>query len=109
MLLSAFTLNDLERIVAERGASGAPDSWTAKLFAKGIDQAAQKMGEEAVEAVIAAVKGERAELVAESADLLYHWMVVLALSGITLDEIMAELAQRTSRSGVAEKASRSAG
>jgi len=106
--LAGFSLEDLERIVAERGRSGAPDSWTAKLFAKGIDKAAQKMGEEAVEAVIAAIRGDRAALVAESADLLYHWLVVLAVSGVPLSEVMAELEARTSRSGIAEKASRSA-
>ena len=106
--MAGFSLEDLERIVAERGRSGAPDSWTAKLFAKGIDKAAQKMGEEAVEAVIAAIRGDRAALVAESADLLYHWLVVLAVSGVPLSEVMAELEARTSRSGIAEKASRSA-
>lgn len=107
--MSGFTLNDLERIVAERGLSGAPDSWTAKLFAKGVDKAAQKLGEEAVETVIAAVKGDRDGVVSESADLLYHWLVVLALSGVKLDEVMAELEQRTGRSGIAEKAARNAG
>lgn len=107
--MSQFSLNDLERIVAERGGSGAPDSWTAKLFSKGIDKAAQKMGEEAVETVIAAVRGDRAAVVAESADLIYHWLVVLALSGVSLDEVMAELETRTGRSGLAEKAARGAG
>ena len=104
-----FSLNELERIVAERGGSGDPGSWTAKLFAGGVDKAAQKMGEEAVEAVIAAVKADRRGLVSESADLLYHWLVVLALSGVSVDEVMTELEGRTGRSGVAEKASRSAG
>src|SRR5690606_40293481 len=81
----------------------------SRLFAKGIDKAAQKMGEEAVETVIAAVKGERAAVVSESADLLYHWLVVLALSGVSLDDVMAELEARTNRSGVAEKAARNSG
>ena len=107
--MTRFSLSDLEKIVAERGGSGAPDSWTARLFAKGVDKAAQKMGEEAVETVIAAVRGDRAGLVGESADLLYHWLVVLALSGVTLDEVMAELETRTGRSGIAEKASRNLG
>jgi phosphoribosyl-ATP pyrophosphohydrolase len=106
--LVGFSLNDLERIVIERGRSGASDSWTAKLFAKGVDKAAQKMGEEAVETVIAAVRGDPAALVSESADLLYHWLVVLALSGVKLDDVLAELEQRTSRSGLEEKASRGA-
>ena len=107
--MSGFTLSELERIVAERGRSGAPDSWTAKLFAGGVDKAAQKLGEEAVETVIAAVSGDRAGVVSESADLLYHWLVVLALAGVPLDEVMAELEKRTGRTGLAEKAARNAG
>ena len=107
--MPGFSLSDLERIVAERGRSGDPGSWTAKLFDKGMDKAAQKLGEEAVETVIAAVRGERAALVSESADLLYHWLVVLALADVSVDEVMAELEGRTGRSGIAEKASRSAG
>ena len=107
--MSQFSLSDLERIVAERGRSGASDSWTAKLFAKGIDKAAQKMGEEAVETVIASVRGDRAAVVSESADLIYHWLVVLALSGVSVDEVMAELEARTGQSGMAEKAARGAG
>lgn len=107
--MTAFSLSDLERIVAERGRSGDPESWTAKLFASGIDKASQKMGEEAVETVIAAVRGDRAGLIGESADLLYHWLVVLALSGVSLDEVMAELDRRTARSGIAEKAARTTG
>ncbi|MCO6391002.1 phosphoribosyl-ATP diphosphatase [Aliihoeflea aestuarii] len=104
--MADFTLADLERIIAERGRSGDPDSWTAKLFSKGQERAAKKLGEEAVETVIAAVKGDRAELVAESADLLYHLTVVLALGKIPLDEVMSELERRTGQSGIAEKASR---
>ena len=107
--MSQFSLSDLERLVAERGRSGASDSWTAKLFAKGIDKAAQKMGEEAVETVIASVRGDRAAVVSESADLIYHWLVVLALSGVSVDEVMAELEARTGQSGTAEKAARGAG
>ena len=107
--MSGFSLADLEKIVAERGRSSEADSWTAKLFAKGIDKDAQKMGEEAVEAVIAAVKQDRTDLVSESADLLYHWLVVLALSGVSLEEVMAELEKRTAHTGIAEKASRGQG
>lgn len=105
--MAEFSLADLERIIAERARSGDPDSWTAKLFAKGIDKAAQKLGEEAVEAVIAAVRADRDGLVSESADLLYHWLVVLALADIPLSSVLAELERRTARSGTAEKASRS--
>jgi len=104
--MADFTLADLERIVAQRGRSGDPDSWTAKLFQRGIDKAAQKLGEEAVETVIAAVKGDAEALVMESADLLYHWLVVMALAGVPLSSVLAELERRTGQSGTAEKASR---
>ncbi len=104
--MSDFTLHDLERIVAERAASGDASSWTAKLFAAGTEKAAKKLGEEAVETVIAAVGKDRDALVSESADLLYHWLVVLALAKVPLDDVLAELERRTAQSGVAEKASR---
>lgn len=108
--MSGFSLSDLENIVAERGRSGDPaSSWTAKLFAGGVDKAAKKLGEEAVETVIAAVRGDRQNLVSESADLLYHLTVVLAIAGIPLSEVLAELERRTSQSGIAEKASRAGG
>lgn len=104
--MSQFTLNDLEQIVVARGRSGEADSWTAKLFSKGIEKAAQKLGEEAVETVIAGVSRDREGLVSESADLLYHLLVVLALADVRLDDVMQELERRTGRSGIAEKASR---
>lgn len=101
-----FSLAELEKIVAERSRSADSDSWTAKLFAGGMDRAAKKFGEEAVETVIAAVGGDKKALVSESADLLYHWLVVLALAGIPLSDVIAELERRTAQSGLAEKASR---
>jgi len=101
-----FSLAELERIVAERGMSGDSGSWTAKLFAGGMDKAAKKLGEEAVETVIAAVGGDKRALVSESADLLYHWLVVLAIAGVPLSSVLAELQRRTGQSGTAEKASR---
>lgn len=108
--MSGFSLSDLEKIVAERGRDADPSSsWTAKLFAGGVDRAAKKLGEEAVETVIAAVRGERQNLVAESADLLYHLTVVLAIAGVPLSEVFAELERRTSQSGITEKASRTGG
>jgi phosphoribosyl-ATP pyrophosphohydrolase len=107
--MTGFSLADLERIIAERAQSGDPDSWTAKLFARGMDKAAQKLGEEAVETVIAAVKGDAESLVSESADLIYHWLVVLALAGVPLSDVLAELERRTAQSGLAEKASRKPG
>ena len=99
-----FSLAELEKIVAERGLSGDSGSWTAKLFAGGMDKAAKKLGEEAVETVIAAVGGDKKALVSESADL--HWLVVLALAGVPLSEVIGELERRTGQSGLAEKASR---
>ncbi len=104
--MSEFTLDDLEAIIAARAGSGDPDSWTAKLVAKGMPKAAQKLGEEAVEAVIAATSGDNEGLVSESADLLYHWLVVLHIAGIPLSNVLAELEERTATSGIAEKRSR---
>ena len=105
--MAGFSLDDLERIVAERARSGDANSWTAKLYARGIEKAGQKLGEEAVETVIAAVKGDTRELVSESADLLYHLLVVLTIAGVPLSDVLEELQRRTAQSGVAEKASRS--
>lgn len=102
----AFSLEDLERIVARRAASGDPQSYTAKLVARGIEKAAQKLGEEAVETVIAAVGGQDQGLVSESADLLYHLLVVLRLANVPLGDVMAELERRTQETGLQEKASR---
>ena len=104
--MSTFTLTDLEAIVAARLADGDETSYTRKLAARGMPKCAQKLGEEAVETVIAAVSGDRPGTVSEAADLLYHLVVVLRLSGLTVDDVMAELAGRTGRSGLQEKASR---
>ena len=103
-----MTLEELEQRIATRAAASAEDSYTAKLIARGINKAAQKLGEEATEAVIAAVTGDRAELVKESADVLYHLLVVLRAAGVPLAEVMAELDSRTAQSGLAEKAARKA-
>ena len=104
--MTAFTLADLERIVAERASAAPEESWTAKLLAAGPERAAKKFGEEAVEAVIAAVKGDREELIAESADLLYHLLVVLKSRDVALRDVLSQLEARTARSGLAEKAAR---
>lgn len=104
--MKGFDLSRLETIIAERASSGGDQSWTARLVSDGMPKASQKLGEEAVEAVIAAVSGDREALIAESADLIYHWLVVLHIAGIRLDEVIAELEARTGRSGVAEKAAR---
>ncbi len=92
-------------IAARRGADPAT-SWTARLLAAGPEAAAQKFGEEAVEAVVEAVRGDRARLTAEAADVLYHLLVMLAARDVSLDDVLAELTAREGRSGVAEKASR---
>lgn len=104
--MTAFSLADLERIVAERASAAPEESWTAKLLAAGPERAAKKLGEEAVEAVIAAVKGDRDELIAESADLLYHLLVVLKSRDVALRDVLSQLEARTARSGLAEKAAR---
>jgi phosphoribosyl-ATP pyrophosphohydrolase len=104
--MSDFSLADLERIVAQRARSGDPDSWTAKLFAGGMERAAKKLGEEAVETVIAALGTDAKALVSESADLLYHWLVVLAVAGVPLSDVLSELERRTARTGIQEKAAR---
>lgn len=101
-----FTLAALETIIAERAKAGVAQSYTAKLCAQGMPRAAKKLGEEAVETVIAALSGDKAELKAESADLLYHWLVVLHIAGIPLQDVLDVLAQRTGQSGLEEKASR---
>lgn len=104
--MSTFTLADLERIVDARAKADPAESWTAKLVAAGQQKAAKKLGEEAVETVIAAIDGEKAALASETADLLYHLMVVLKIGGVPLQDVMEELERRTSQSGLAEKAGR---
>ena len=104
--MTSFTLSDLERIVSEKSQADPDTSWTAKLVAAGMPKAAKKLGEEAVETVIAATSQTRGELVSETADLLYHLMVVLRIADIPLGEVMNELEGRTAQSGLTEKASR---
>lgn len=104
--MSSFSLSDLEAIVARRAAAPAAQSYTAASLAKGPAHCARKFGEEAIEAIIAATEGDHDGLVAESADVLFHLLVVWKARGIALDEVMAELSRRTAQSGHAEKASR---
>jgi phosphoribosyl-ATP pyrophosphohydrolase len=106
--MSNFTLADLEIIVASRATSDDQTSYTRKLVGKGISRAAKKLGEEAVEAALAAVGGDRQELRAEAADVLYHLLVVLHMGGVPLEEVMSELESRTARTGLEEKATRPA-
>ncbi|WP_372891824.1 phosphoribosyl-ATP diphosphatase [Rhodosalinus sp.] len=102
-------MNALDRLagtIAARAAADAESSWTAKLLDKGPEKCAEKFGEEAIEAVIEAVKGDRARLTAEAADVLYHLLVMLQARGIALDEVLAELDRRAGTSGLDEKAQR---
>ena len=104
--MADFTLHDLEKRVRSRAQAPADASYTRKLLDQGVAECAKKLGEEAIETVIAAVGKDRGRLIAETADLIYHLLVVLAARGITLAEVEAELAARTRQSGLQEKASR---
>ena len=101
-----MSLSDLAATIAARKTANPDSSWTAKLLSKGPEKCAEKFGEEAVEAIIEAVKGDREKLTAEAADALYHLLVMCAARDVTLADIEAELATRTSQSGLAEKANR---
>jgi phosphoribosyl-ATP pyrophosphohydrolase len=107
--MSTFTLHDLEKRVSDRAQASAEVSYTRKLLDRGVAQCAKKLGEEAVEAAIAAIAEDRDRMVAEAADVLYHLLVVLHARGITLDEVEAELGARTRQSGLDEKAARKGG
>ena len=104
--MSRFTLEDLQTIIVERASEVPEDSYTASLLAKGTEKCAKKFGEESVEAVIAAMKGDNSELVSETADVLYHLLVLLESRNVTLDKVMTELEHRTAQTGLQEKASR---
>ncbi len=99
-------LSELAATISERGKADPESSWTAKLLAKGPEKCAEKFGEEAIEAVIEAVKGDREKLTYEAADVLYHLLVMLEARNVALDDVLAELARRQGMSGVAEKAAR---
>jgi phosphoribosyl-ATP pyrophosphohydrolase len=101
-----LSLHELAARVKERAQASAEVSYTRKLIDRGIAHCAKKLGEEAVEMAIAAVAEDRDRVIAETADLLYHLVVVLEVRGITLAEVEAELAQRTAKSGLEEKAAR---
>jgi phosphoribosyl-ATP pyrophosphohydrolase len=102
----AFTLDDLDRIVAARSAADAADSYTRALLDAGSVRCAKKLGEEGVEAAIATAAGSREELAAEAADVLYHLLVALRVRDVALADVMTVLERRTAQSGLAEKASR---
>ncbi len=101
-----MTLDDLYTTILSRKSADPSSSWTAQLLAKGPEKCAEKFGEEAVEAIIEAVKNDRAGLTSEAADVLYHLLVMLAARDVPLSDVLDELARRQSTSGVAEKAAR---
>jgi len=101
-------LDALDALIRSRKGSDPASSYTAQLFARGRAKIAQKVGEEAVETVIAAMDGNATALTGEAADLIYHLLVLLADAGLSLDHVRAELARRAGTSGLTEKANRNA-
>jgi len=104
--MSKFTLADLEKRVHERAQASASESYTRTLLDKGVDHCAKKLGEEAIETVLAALQNDKGKLIGEAADLLYHLLVVLEARGVKLADVEAALEKRTAQSGHEEKASR---
>lgn len=102
-----MTLNDLADLIAARKTADPESSWTAKLLSKGPEKCAEKFGEEAIEAIIEAVKGDKQRLTSEAADVIYHLLVMLTARDVTLDDVIAELENREGTSGIVEKAGRS--
>ena len=104
--MDRFTLESLAIIVDERANADAGASYTKSLLEAGIERSTKKFGEEAVEFVIAAISGDRVAIRAEAADVLYHLLVVLKASGVTIADVLEELGRRSGQSGLEEKASR---
>ncbi|MEC8629293.1 MAG: phosphoribosyl-ATP diphosphatase [Pseudomonadota bacterium] len=102
-------LRELETVITSRKGADPDSSWTAKLLSKGPEKCAEKFGEEAIEAIIAAAKNDRENLTYEAADVLYHMLVMLAARDVALDDVLGELARRQGLSGIAEKAARPKG
>src|SRR5262245_34654656 len=107
--MADFTVHDLERRVQQRAEARAEGSYTRQLLDRGVEYCAKKLGEESIETVLAAVAEDRGRLIAETADLIYHLLVVLKARGVALAEVEAALAERTRRTGLAEKMSRERG
>ena len=99
-------LHDLAATIEARKSADPDSSWTARLLAKGPEKCAEKFGEEAIEAIIEAVRGDSARLTAEAADVLYHLLVMLAARDVALKDVLDELERRQGTSGIAEKAAR---
>lgn len=100
------TLENLAATIEARKNADPTSSWTAKLLAAGPEKAAEKFGEEAIEAIIEAIKGDRAALTREAADVLYHLLVMLASRDVALADVLLELERREGTSGIEEKAAR---
>lgn len=101
-----MTLDDLARTISDRAKADPDTSWTAKLLSKGPEKCAEKFGEEAIEAIIEAIKDDKAALTSEAADVLFHLLVMLQSRNVPLGDVMNELARRQGVSGISEKASR---
>ncbi len=101
-----MTVRQLENTIIARKSADPSSSWTAQLLAKGPEKCAVKFGEEAIEAIIEAVKGDKQALISEAADVVYHLMVMLASRDVAFDDVLAELARRIGTSGIDEKARR---
>ncbi len=101
-----MTLDDLFVTIQSRKSADPSSSWTAQLLAKGPEKCAEKFGEEAVEAIIEAVKDDKAGLTSEAADVLYHLLVMLASRDVALSDVLDELSRRQAQRGLAEKAAR---
>lgn len=99
-------LTQLAATIEARKSADPDSSWTAKLLAKGPEKCAEKFGEEAIEAIIAAAKNDRENLTYEAADVLYHLLVMLAARDVALEDVLVELERREGTSGIAEKAAR---
>lgn len=101
-----MTLDDLFTVIERRAKTNPKESWTAKLLAKGPEKCAEKFGEEAIEAIIEAVKDDKTQLTSEAADVLFHLLVMLKSRDVALSDVMDELARRQGQSGLSEKAAR---
>ena len=99
-------LEDLVKTINSRADADPSESWTAKLLAQGPEKCAEKFGEEAVEAIIEAVKGDKNALISEAADVIFHYLVMLKSREINFDDVMKELKSRTNKSGLREKEER---
>ena len=100
-------LEDLVKTINSRADADPSESWTAKLLAQGPEKCAQKFGEEAVEAIIEAVKGDKNALISEAADVIFHYLVMLKSRDINFEDVMKELEKRKNKSGLREKEDRS--